>query len=59
VPKIFTSGAKAEGRNDKSDFIYDAKRDAYRCPAGEWAVRRFLSVEKHEHLQVLGLGMPA
>ncbi len=46
VPKIFTSGAKAEGRYDKSDFAYDAKRDAYRCPAGEWAVRRFLSVEK-------------
>jgi hypothetical protein len=45
VPKIFTSGAKAEGRYDKSDFVYDAERDAYRCPAGEYAIRRFLSVE--------------
>jgi hypothetical protein len=46
VPKIFTSAAKAEGRDDKSDFVYDANRDAYRCPAGEYAIRRFLSVEK-------------
>jgi transposase len=26
VPKIMTSGAKAEGRFDKADFIYDADR---------------------------------
>jgi len=46
VPKCMTSNSRADGRYDKSDFAYDAKRDAYRCPAGEWAVRRFLSVEK-------------
>jgi transposase len=46
VPKSFTSGAKAEGRYDKSDFVYIPKRDAFRCPAGEYAIRRFTSVER-------------
>ena len=41
MPKPLTSGAKFEGRFDKRDFIYDAKRDAYRCPAGQWATYRF------------------
>ena len=40
VPKPLTSGAKFEGRFDKRDFIYIAKDDEYRCPAGERAVRR-------------------
>jgi len=34
VPKPMTSGAKAQGRFDKSDFIYIAKDDEYQCPAG-------------------------
>ena len=34
VPKPMTSNAKAEGRFDKSDFIYIAKDDEYQCPAG-------------------------
>ena len=33
------------GRFDKSDFIYHAMRDAFRCPAGEHAIRRFTTVE--------------
>jgi hypothetical protein len=37
VPKPMTSNAKAEGRFDKSDFIYIAKADEYQCPAGERA----------------------
>jgi transposase len=47
VPKPMTSGAKAEGRFDKSDFVYIAKRDQYRCPAGEYAILRFTTVEKN------------
>ena len=35
VPKPMTSGAKAQGRFDKSDFIYIAKDDEYQCPAGQ------------------------
>ena len=45
IPKSFTSNSRAEGRYDKSDFVYIAKRDAYRCPAGEYAIRRFTSIE--------------
>ena len=30
-----TSGAKAEGRFGKQDFVYMAEEDVYRCPAGE------------------------
>src|SRR6202023_762290 len=35
VPKPLTSGAKAEGRFGKQDFIYSAAEDEYRCPAGQ------------------------
>jgi len=35
VPKPMTSGAKADGRFGKQDFIYLPEQDAYRCPAGE------------------------
>lgn len=40
VAKTETSNAHAEGRFGKADFIYDAKRDEYRCPAGEVLMRR-------------------
>jgi hypothetical protein len=33
VPKSDTSKSKAHGRFGKSDFVYDAKRDEYICPA--------------------------
>jgi len=45
VPKCLTSNNRADGRYDKSDFVYLRKRDAYRCPAGESAIWRFKSVE--------------
>jgi len=45
VPKPLTSGSRAEGRFDKRDFIYDPKRDEYRCPAGERAIWRMTTVE--------------
>lgn len=35
VPKPMTSNAKAEGRFSKADFIYIARDDEYRCPAGQ------------------------
>ena len=46
VPKPLTSNSIAEGRFDKRDFIYDRRRDEYRCPAGEIAIYRF-SREEH------------
>jgi transposase len=47
VPKPMTSGAKAQGRFDKSDFIYIAKDDQYQCPAGERAIYRFNTIERN------------
>jgi len=35
VPKPMTSNAKAAGRFSKADFIYIARDDEYRCPAGQ------------------------
>ena len=35
LPKPMTSGAKAEGRFGKQDFVYKPEEDVYRCPAGE------------------------
>ena len=45
VPKPLTSGSKAKGRFGKQDFVYLAKDDVYRCPAGERLTHRFTSVE--------------
>jgi transposase len=45
VPKPLTSGAKAEGRFGKQDFIYSAAEDEYRCPAGQRLTWRFNNVE--------------
>jgi hypothetical protein len=43
---------KAEGRFDKSDFIYISQDDEYQCPAGERAIHRFATVEKGLDLNV-------
>ena len=52
VPKPMTSNAKANGRFDKADFIYNAQDDEYQCPAGERAIHRFNTVEKGLSLQI-------
>jgi len=45
VPKPITSNSRADGRFDKRDFIYNADRDEYRCPAGKQAIWRMTTVE--------------
>jgi transposase len=45
VPKPLTSGAKADGRFGKEDFVYIPRRDIYRCPAGQHLTWHFNSVE--------------
>jgi hypothetical protein len=45
VPKPLTSGAKADGRFGKQDFVYEAGEDVYRCPAGEKLTWRYWNVE--------------
>jgi hypothetical protein len=41
LPKPMTSGAKADGRFGKQDFVYLSAEDVYRCPAGEKLTYRF------------------
>jgi len=50
VPKTTTSGAKANGRFDRADFIYDAEKNEYRCPAGQALIWRYATVERGLHL---------
>jgi transposase len=50
VPKPLTSGSRADGRFDKRDFIYNVKRDDYRCPAGERAIWRMTTIEHGQTL---------
>jgi hypothetical protein len=45
VPKPMTSVSKADGRFGKQDFIYLAKADEYRCPAGQRLTWRYSTVE--------------
>ena len=52
VPKPLTSGAKAEGRFGKQDFVYCPEDDTYRCPAGESLTKRFTTLEDGMNLNV-------
>jgi transposase len=45
LPKPMTSGAKADGRFGKQDFVYLPAEDVYRCPAGEKLAYRFTTEE--------------
>ena len=45
VPKPFTSGAKADGRFGKQDFVYLPEQDVYRCPAGKHLPKHMTTVE--------------
>jgi transposase len=46
LPKPLTSGAKADSRFGKQDFVYIPEDDVYRCPAGQRLVRHMTSVER-------------
>ncbi|MDG0024540.1 IS1182 family transposase [Trinickia sp. Y13] len=45
VPKPLTSASRKKGLFTKADFVYVARDDVYRCPAGERAIHRFDTVE--------------
>ena len=45
LPRRQTSGAKAEGRFGKQDFVYKPEEDAYLCPAGEMLPYRFTNIQ--------------
>jgi transposase len=50
VPKTTTSGAKAAGRFDRADFIYDEGKNEYRCPAGQKLIWRYSTTEREMKL---------
>jgi len=45
VPKPLTSGATADGRFGKQDFVYDSEADVYLCPAGQQLTYRYTNEE--------------
>jgi transposase len=51
LPKPQTSGAKAEGRFGKQDFVYMPAEDVYRCPAGEKLKYHFTVEENGQQLR--------
>ena len=51
LPKPMTSGAKAEGRFGKQDFVYLPEQDVYRCPAGEHLNYHFTALEHGQQLR--------
>ena len=51
LPKPMTSGAKADGRFGKQDFVYVPTKDVYRCPAGEKLTYRFTGEEAGKMLR--------
>jgi hypothetical protein len=51
LPKPMTSGAKAEGRFGKQDFVYVVEDDVYRCPAGERLTYRYTNEEDGKTLR--------
>lgn len=46
VSKPMTSGAKAEGRFDKEDFVFEPASGEYKCPAGSRLIWRFSTIER-------------
>jgi len=51
VPKPLTSNNWAKGLFDKRDFVYDAKRNEFRCPAGKKAIWRRAIEDGRGHIQ--------
>jgi hypothetical protein len=52
VPKPATSNARARGRFDKDDFVYDRENDRYLCPADQQLTRRMTCEENGRVLHV-------
>jgi hypothetical protein len=52
LPKSQTSGAKSAGRFGKPDFVYLAKDDVYRCPAGETLEHHFTADEDGQKMRI-------
>ena len=51
LPKPNTSGNKARGLFDRSEFHYKADDDEYECPAGERLIYRFTQMDKGKEIR--------
>jgi transposase len=51
LPKPNTSGNKARGLFDRSEFHYQADDDEYECPAGQRLIYRFTRTEKGKQIR--------
>jgi len=52
VPKVDTSGKRGKGQYTRSDFIYDAEKEEYVCPAKARLIYRFTTEDKGKQLRV-------
>ena len=50
-PKPNTSGNRAKGQFDRSEFHYKADDDQYECPAGERLIYRFTQTDKDKEIR--------
>jgi transposase len=51
LPKPLRSGAKAQGRFGKQDFVYLPEQDIYRCPANERLIYRYTREQDGKNLR--------
>jgi transposase len=51
LPKPLRSGAKAQGRFGKQDFVYLPEQDVYRCPADERLIYRYTREQDGKNLR--------
>ena len=51
LPKPLRSGAKAQGRFGKQDFVYLPEQDVYRCPADERLTYRYTREQDGKNLR--------
>jgi len=58
LPKPMKFGAALDGRYGKQDFVYLANEDAYRCPAGEKLVHRWITHDKGHVLRIRNSRVP-
>jgi transposase len=53
IPKTDTSGKAALGRFTREDFVYDATKDHYTCPAGQILTKGAVRSDRRDHYRHL------
>ena len=58
LPRTKTSNNRAAGLYDRSEFIYDAEKDAYICPANQILSKRHRSIEGGKEIDTYYASIP-